>query len=153
MIGQVNSVLSNFCCFLLKNVIFWFKKYCFWLFWATWIFWFKNIFSVSFQTNFFWFFKLSSISLGQLSSILSNFLWFFVSKNTFLAIFWILLGRNQKNVFYKPFAQIYYGHFKLSTISLGKLSTFLSNFLWFFASKNTVLAIFEFSRLKSKKHF
>ena len=87
MIGQVNSVLSNFCCFLLKNVIFWFRKYCFWLFWATWIFWFKNIFSVSFQTNFFWFFKLSTISVGQLSSILSNFLWFFASKITFLLSF------------------------------------------------------------------
>jgi hypothetical protein len=50
-----------------------------------------------------------------------HFIEFFVIfcfKKHVFGHFWIFLGRNQKNVFSKPFAQFYHGHFKLSPRSL-----------------------------------
>ena len=86
ILGQVRSVLLIFLLFLSKNVIFWLKNYVFFCFGEIFIF-IKNIFLLSFQTNFFWFSKLSIISLGQLSIYLSNFLWFLTSKHNFRHFF------------------------------------------------------------------
>ena len=107
------------------------QKIRFLLIWAISAFCFENIFSLSFNTNFFWFFKLSTITLGQLSTFLSIFLWFFAPKKHVFGHFRIFLGRNQKNVFCKPFAQFYYGHFKPSPRSLPLKMCKRLNFLWF----------------------
>ena len=47
-----------------------------------------------------------------------SFFGHFLLKMKVFGHFRIFLGRNQKNVFCKPFAQFYYGHFKLSPRSL-----------------------------------
>ena len=87
MIGQANSVLSNFCCFLLKNAIFWLKNTLFDYFGPFVFFNSKIFFHYHFILIFFWVFKLSTISIGQLSNFLSIFLWFFASKTMFLPFF------------------------------------------------------------------
>ena len=47
-----------------------------------------------------------------------SFFGHFLLKMKVFGHFRIFLGRNQKNVFSKPFAQFYYGHFKPSPRSL-----------------------------------
>ena len=75
-------------------------------------------------------------------SIPKKIFWPKIFKNFhFLVIFWlkmkvfghfrIFLGRNQKNVFCKPFAQFYYGHFKPSPRSLTSKLCKRLNFVWF----------------------
>ena len=74
--------------------------------------------------------------------------------------FWIFLGKIQKNVFYKSYAEFQYGHFKLSPRSL-RLKMWLGELQFFQFSmncpqgcfKNTFLGIFEFFWAKLKKMY
>ena len=120
MIGQVNSILLIFCCFC-SNMSFLIKKYSFWLFWANCFLIQKHFFSII-SHYFFWFFKLSTISLGQLSSILSIFCDFLLQKSRFCQVF------HPKKFFSKKFfwascSTNYYKNFELSTIFLRQLSS------------------------------
>ena len=60
-----------------------------------------------------------------------SFFGHFLLKMKVFGHFRIFLGRNQKNVFCKPFAQFYYGHFKPSPRSLPIKMCMGVNFLRF----------------------
>ena len=79
---------------------------------------------------FFWYFKLLIISLGQLSTFLSNFLWFFASKNTFLPFFHPKIFFCKK--FFSAFFLInFHRFFKPSLIMIGRVNLDLLNFCYF----------------------
>ena len=76
-----------FCYFCSKTSFFKFKNDVFQQFWANLFFHQKYFFTIILH-YFFWFFKLSTISLGQLSTFLSIFLWFLPQMTRFSKFFY-----------------------------------------------------------------